>query len=46
MKSGQEKRNQLSKDKDRIRDILEEGRKKAQAIARKTIQEVKEVIFH
>jgi tryptophanyl-tRNA synthetase len=41
----QEKRNELSKDKRRIRDILEEGRKKAQAIARQTMAEVKEVIF-
>lgn len=42
----QEKRNELSKDKDRIRDILEEGRKKAQQIARQTMAEVREVIFH
>ena len=42
----QEKRNQLCEDKGRIRDILEEGRKKAQAIAHKTMQEVKEAVFH
>ena len=40
-----EKRRELEKDKSRIRDILEEGRKKAQAIAQKTIAEIKEVIF-
>lgn len=46
LKPMQEKRNQLRKDNDRIRDILEEGRKKAQAIARKTMGEVREAIFH
>ncbi len=45
LKPIQEKRQILSKDKDRIRDILETGRKKAQLIAQKTIQEVKEVVF-
>ncbi len=39
------KRESLSKDRDTIKDILQEGRKKAQAIARQTIEEVKEVIF-
>ncbi|MBN1870330.1 MAG: tryptophan--tRNA ligase [Candidatus Omnitrophica bacterium] len=40
-----EKRTELEKDKDRIWDILDEGRQKAQKIARKTITEIKEVIF-
>ena len=40
-----EKRNQLSKDKDSIRDILEEGRQKAQAIARKTMEEVRKALY-
>lgn len=40
-----EKRNELSKDKDRIHDILEEGRKKAQMIARKTMDEVRKAVF-
>lgn len=40
-----EKRAELEKDKDRIRDILDEGRKKAQAIAQKTIAEIKGIIF-
>ena len=39
-----EKRSQLLKNKNRILDILDEGAKKAQAIATKTMQEVKEVI--
>ena len=41
----QEKRAEISRDKDRIRDILVEGRKRAQAIARQTINQVKETIF-
>ena len=41
----QEKREEFARDKDKIRDILEEGRKKASALAKKTIQEVKEVVF-
>ena len=45
LKSIHEKREILSKDKKRIRDILMEGRKKASAIAQKTIAEVKEVVF-
>ncbi|OGX27731.1 MAG: tryptophan--tRNA ligase [Omnitrophica WOR_2 bacterium RIFCSPHIGHO2_01_FULL_48_9] len=45
LKPIQEKREHLAKDKDRIRDILEEGRKKASAIAQKTIQEVKKAVF-
>jgi tryptophanyl-tRNA synthetase len=40
-----ERRNELEKDKDRIRDILEEGRKKAQRIAQKNIAEIKDVVF-
>ena len=40
-----EKRNELAKDKDKIYDILNEGRKKAKGIAQKTMQEVREVIF-
>ena len=40
-----EKRRELEKDKDRIRDILEDGRKKAQKIAKKTMTEIKEAIF-
>jgi tryptophanyl-tRNA synthetase len=40
-----EKRSELEKDKGRIEDILEEGRKKARAVAQKTIAEIKEVIF-
>lgn len=41
----QEKRKVLAKDPNRIHDILEDGRKKAQAIARQTIEEVKNIIF-
>ena len=41
----QEKRNRLLKDPKRIREILDEGREKASAIARQTIAEVKETIF-
>jgi len=40
-----EKRRELEKDKNRIRDILEDGRKRAQKIAQKTMAEIKEVIF-
>ena len=36
---------ELEKDKDRIWDILDDGRKKAQKIAQKTMAEIKEVIF-
>ena len=45
LKPIREKRRELEKDKARIRDILEEGRKKAQRIAQKTMAEIKEVIF-
>jgi len=41
----QHKRAELLKRPERIREILEEGRKKASAIARQTIVEVKEAIF-
>ena len=41
----QERRADFSKDKNRIREILEEGSKKASQIARKTIAEVKEVVL-
>jgi tryptophanyl-tRNA synthetase len=45
LKPAREKRRELEEDKGRIRDILEEGRKKAQKIAQKTMAEIKEVIF-
>lgn len=45
LRSIREKREILSKDKDRIRDILETGRQKARAIAQKTMAEVKEIVF-
>jgi tryptophanyl-tRNA synthetase len=41
----QDKRRGLLKDKKRVADILEDGRAKAQAIASKTIQEVKDIVF-
>lgn len=41
----QEKRAEISRDKDKIRDILEVGRKRAQQIARQTINQVKETVF-
>jgi tryptophanyl-tRNA synthetase len=40
-----EKRKELEQSQDRIRDILNEGGKKAQAIARQTMKEIKEIIF-
>jgi len=40
----QEKREQLLKDKQKIGDILEEGRKKAVCVAAQTLSEVKELI--
>ncbi len=40
-----EKRMVLAQDKDRIRDILNEGAKKARMIAQKTMAEVKEAVF-
>ena len=45
LKPLQEKREHLVKDKDLVRDILNEGRKKASAIAQKNLQEVKGVVF-
>lgn len=41
----QEKRQELLRKPERIREILDEGRKKAGTIARQTISEVKEAIF-
>ncbi|MEW6101625.1 MAG: tryptophan--tRNA ligase [Candidatus Omnitrophota bacterium] len=40
----QEKRNSLLKNKSRILDILEEGRKKAESIAKKTVLEVRHLL--
>ncbi len=40
-----EKRRELVKDIDRVKDILSDGQKKAQVIARQTIDEVKELVF-
>lgn len=40
-----EKRDELSKNRDRIIDILGEGRKKAKAIAQKTMEDVRKVVF-
>lgn len=40
-----EKRRSLEKDKDRVRDILNEGAKKARVIAKETMAEVKDAIF-
>ena len=40
-----EKRLELEKDKDFIRDILNEGSKKAKAIAQKTMAEVRQAVF-
>ncbi len=39
------KRSELEKNKDRVWDILEDGRKRAQKIAQKTMAEIKEVVF-
>lgn len=39
-----EKRTELLKDKKRILDILEDGRKKAQSIAEKTMQEIRDLL--
>ena len=44
LKPIQEKRKELMKDKNRIKEILEEGKKKAQRIAQSTLREVKEAI--
>ena len=40
-----ERRRELEKDKDYIRDVLTQGAKKARAIAQKTIDQIKEVMF-
>lgn len=40
-----DKRAQLEKDKDSIKDILKEGAHKARAIAQKTMQEVREAVY-
>jgi len=40
-----EKRLNLEKKPDQVLDILEQGRKKASAIAKKTLEEIKEIIF-
>ncbi|MBZ0166745.1 MAG: tryptophan--tRNA ligase, partial [Candidatus Omnitrophica bacterium] len=40
-----EKRQMLTQDRDRIRDILNDGRDKARKIAGQTIQEIKEIVF-
>ena len=40
-----EKRSVLEQDKDKILDILKEGKKKAKAIAQETLTQVKEVVF-
>ncbi|HQP10694.1 MAG TPA: tryptophan--tRNA ligase, partial [Candidatus Omnitrophota bacterium] len=45
LKPIREKRSKFEKNHDHIRDVLEDGRKKAQNIAQKTIAEIKEVIF-
>ena len=45
LKPIREKRKELEKNKDRIKDILEQGRKKAQKIAQQTMAEIKEVVF-
>lgn len=45
LKPIRDKRRELEQDKKRIRDILEEGRKKARAIAQQTMSEIREVIF-
>lgn len=45
LKPIQEKREAICKDKNRIQDILNEGAKKAQSIARRTMEEVRRVVF-
>ena len=39
------RREKLEKDKDRVRDILNEGARKARTIAKQTMQDVREVVF-
>ena len=45
LKEIREKRAQLAKNKNRIQDILEEGRRKARVIAQETMIEVREAVF-
>lgn len=45
LKEISERRQQLSQDRDKIMDILKDGQQRAQAIARTTIAEIKEVVF-
>jgi tryptophanyl-tRNA synthetase len=40
-----EKRETFARNKNMIRDILDEGRKKAKVMAEKTIAEVKDIVF-
>lgn len=40
-----ERRREFEKDGDKVKDILNQGKKKAQAIAKQTIAEIKEVVF-
>ena len=40
-----ERRDQLKKDKNRIKDILNDGQKRARQLAQKTMGEVREVVF-
>ena len=41
-----EKRAELEKDKDKIKDILKEGAQKARVIAQKTMQEIRQSVFN
>ncbi|HBO97326.1 MAG TPA: tryptophan--tRNA ligase [Candidatus Omnitrophica bacterium] len=41
----QEKRNDLAKCKERVREVLDHGQKRAQKIARETMGQVKEIVF-
>ena len=45
LKEISERRQQLSEDRDKIMDILKDGKQRAQVIAQKTIAEIKEVVF-
>jgi len=45
LKPIQAKRNELVKDRDKVKDILEEGRKKASVQAKATLEKVKELVF-
>ncbi len=46
LKPIQEKRERLQKDKNRIKEMLREGAQKAGALAKKTMEEVKEAVFY